>query len=162
MKYNSYYHDIGISDTCHAVKQTVDKKLQNQAIEKIAIYLISVKAVQNGDILIPAPQHTGNAEYTKKIAEIVAKHTEAIMMDILKCVPHKSIYMQKKEGKKPLIDLFVKGTIPQRKKCFLVDNVIGSGTTFSEANNLFNGELVPLVYALDDTKIQLDIIKRFY
>ena len=42
---------------------------------------------EKNDILIPAPQHTGNAEYTREIAERIASVTGAKVADILKCIP---------------------------------------------------------------------------
>jgi hypothetical protein len=147
-----YYEEPGVRQTCHEVKQTSAPELQEQAIRIIAKDLIGRNVVRPGDILIPAPQHTGNAEYTKRIAELVAKETGAVAADILRCVPHFSLYEGKKEGKSVHLELYLSGTIPEGGRCYFIDNVISTGRTFAEANHLFNGNLRPLVYAVDATR----------
>lgn len=126
--------------------------MQEQAIQTIAQDLIGRNVVEPGDILIPAPQHTGNAEYTKRIAEIVAGETGAVTTDILKCVPHFSWFEAKQVGKPVHIGLYLSGTIPAGRRCYFIDNVISTGRTFTEGNHLFKGNLRPLVYAVDETK----------
>lgn len=149
---NSYYHTVGVRKTCHDVKQNENKMLRNEAIKKIAENLISRNIVQTGDVLIPAPQHNGNAEYTKDIANIVSEKTGAVVADVLKCVPHSSLYEQKKGGEKPKLTLFLDGKIPLGKNLYFIDNVISSGLTFRLANKLLHFKLQPLVYAVDETK----------
>ena len=145
---NSYYHTAGVRKTCHDVKQNENQML----IKKIAEDLISRDIVQPGDVLIPAPQHNGNAEYTKDIANMVSEKTGAVVADVLKCVPHSSLYEQKKEGEKPMLTLYLDGKIPSGKKLYFIDNVISSGLTFRLANELLHFRLQPLVYAVDETK----------
>lgn len=149
---NSYYHTAGVRKTCHDVKQNENQMLRNEAIKKIAENLISRDIVQPGDVLIPAPQHNGNAEYTKDIANMVSEKTGAVVADVLKCVPHSSLYEQKKEGEKPMLTLYLDGKIPSGKKLYFIDNVISSGLTFRLANELLHFRLQPLVYAVDETK----------
>ena len=69
---NSYYHTAGVRKTCHDVKQNENQML----IKKIAEDLISRDIVQPGDVLIPAPQHNGNAEYTKDVANMVSEKND--------------------------------------------------------------------------------------
>lgn len=147
-----YYKDSGVRQICHEVKQTSDLELQEHVVRKIAQDLIGRNVVRQGDILIPAPQHTGNAEYTKRIAEIVAKETGAVTADILKCVPHFSWFEAKLAGKPMQLGLYLSGTIPAGRHFYFIDNVISTGRTFTEANRLFKGNLCPLVYAVDETK----------
>ena len=136
----------------HDVKQNENQMLRNEAIKKIVEDLISRSIVQPGDILIPAPQHNGNAEYTKDIANMVSEKTGAVVADVLKCVPHSSLYDQKKGGEKPRLTLFLDGKIPLGKNLYFIDNVISSGLTFRLANELLHFRLQPLVYAVDETK----------
>ena len=42
--------------------------------------------------------HWMNAEYTREIAERIASVTGARVADILKCIPHISLYEQKETG----------------------------------------------------------------
>ncbi len=153
-----YYEEPGVRQTCHEVKQTSDSELREKAIRIIAKDLIGRNVVRPGDILIPAPQHTGNAEYTKRIADLVAKETGAVTADILRCVPHFSLYEGKREGKPVHLELYLSGTIPAGGRCYFIDNVISTGRTFAEANHLFNGNLRPLVYAVDETR-KRDLLK---
>ncbi len=148
----SYYNNPGIRKICHDVKQTEIKELRKNAIQIMADELISRKVVEPGDVLIPAPQHTGNAEYTKRIAEIISRENGAVTADILKCVPHSSLYEQKKKGKRPDLRLYLSDAIPKAEHYFFIDNVISTGTTFREADRLFDGKLKPLVFAVDETQ----------
>ncbi len=149
----SYYGEEGVRKICHDVKQNDDRELRNNAIKTIAKDLISRGIVKENDILIPAPQHTGDAEYTKEIAEMIASETGAKVADILKCIPHLSLYEQKNKGAVLHVELYVAGKLPEGKSYFFVDNVISTGTTFRMANQLLDGKLKPLVYAVDETKI---------
>lgn len=162
MKYNSYYNDTNIRDICKAVKQHDNRREQKKAIKVIARYLISLSIVGEGDILIPIPQHTGSAEYTKEIANIVASNSGAVVADILKRVPEESFYEKKKNNKFAQLHLYLNQKIPQGNHYFFVDNVISTGTTFHTANKLFDYKLIPLVYAIDDTKPQAREIIREY
>lgn len=157
---NSYYYTVGVRKTCHDVKQNENQMLRNEAIKKIAEELISRNTVQIRDVLISAPQHNGNAEYTKDIANIISEKTGAVVADVLKCVPHSPLYFQKKGGKKPRLTLFLDGKIPLGKNLYFIDNVISSGLTFRLANELLHFRLQPLVYAVDETK-NPDLGKNF-
>lgn len=148
----SYYGEPGVREICHAVKQSEDAELKKHAIRVIADDLISRGIVTENDILIPAPQHTGNAEYTREIAERIASVTGARVADILKCIPHISLYEQKETGTVPELNLYISGAIPKGNSYFFVDNVISTGMTFRTANQLFRMKLKPLVYAIDETK----------
>lgn len=85
---NSYYGDPGVRQICHEVKQNEVPDLKQKAIEQIAENLVKRNFVKLGDVLIPAPQHTGDAEYTKEIAELISGKTGAVVADVLKCTPH--------------------------------------------------------------------------
>lgn len=152
VKGHSYYHSPGVRENCHDVKQKQDDRLRNKAINQIAEDLVLRGIVQVGDILIPAPQHSGNAEYTKDIANIISEKTGAIVADVIKCVPHRSLYEQKDMGEKPTLNLYRDGDLPNGRQYFFVDNVISTGLTFRQANQLCRFQLKPLVYAIDETR----------
>lgn len=151
---NSYYRDPGVRQICHEVKQNEDPDLKQKAIRQIAEDLIKRNVVRPGDVLIPAPQHTGNAEYTKEIAEFVSEKTGATVADVLKCTPHFSLYEARKEGRSIDLELYLSGKIPWGRNYFFIDNVISTGQTFTEANRLLHGKLKPLVFAVDETKTE--------
>ena len=153
--FNSYYHSTHTRDICHDIKQTESAEARAKAITEMAAYLgEQIKNLNSPLYLVPAPQHTGNAEYTLEIAnQMAAANPNCKVLDILKCEPHETLYEQKKNGNRQgelnfyLVD---EAEIPENARLFLVDNVISSGNTFNEANKLFNGNLFPLVYSVSD------------
>ena len=149
IKYNSYYNSLKTREICHNIAgDDLDKR--NEAVKTMADWFINQNIIGPDDILIPAPQHTGNAEYTKEIAELVSKTTGAEIADILKCEPQEPLYEQK-QAATPDLDpkLYVNGNIPEGKRLVLIDNVISTGVTFNEANKLIPG-ITPMVYAITD------------
>lgn len=159
-EYNSYYHSTNTREICHDVKQTENKEVHNKAVKEIASYLSSqiqsLASVDYNIYLVPAPQHTGNAEYTLEIANQMANNPyfhNLKVLDVLKCEPHETLYEQKKNGNRnaDLNFYLADGTeIPKDGEIFFVDNVISSGNTFNEANKVCDGKLFPLVYAVSD------------
>ena len=157
-EYNSYYHSVKTRDLCHDIKQTENVEAHKKAVKEMADYLASqIKSLPGKVVLVPAPQHTGNAEYTLEIAKLIAAgNTNCDLLDVLKCEPHDTLYDQKKEGnRQPELNFYLKegfdiSSIPSDTKIFFIDNVISSGNTFNTANNLFDGRLFPLVYASSD------------
>lgn len=163
VKTHNYYSDFGVRQICHALKS------KNQFIKTIAIihvsnYFLKQKCINNNSVLIPAPQHQGNAEYTLRITRRIARKTGAKVLDILKCKPHESLYKWKKSEEYtglPSLDigLYLSKKISDEdkiKNVFFVDNVISTGKTYNEANKLLNGILEPMVYAIDFDKIKLN------
>lgn len=132
-----------IRDICHGVKEC-----DPIAINEMADYFINLDIINADSILIPAPNHQGFAIYTKQIADIIAENTGAIVNDILKCLPHETLYHQKKTGKihKPVMYLTKK--IETEKQIYFLDNVIDTGTTYYAANRLLGGRMNPLVFAM--------------
>ena len=138
------------------VKQVAEA--HKKAVKEMADYLASqIKGLPGKVVLVPAPQHTGNAEYTLEIAKLIAAgNTNCDLLDVLKCEPHDTLYDQKKEGnRQPELNFYLKegfdiSSIPSDTKIFFIDNVISSGNTFNTANSLFDGRLFPLVYASSD------------
>ena len=153
--FNSYYHSTHTRDICHDIKQTESAEARAKAITEMAAYLgEQIKNLNSPLYLVPAPQHTGDAEYTLEIAnQMAAANPNCKVLDILKCEPHETLYEQKKNGNRQgeLNFYLVDGAeIPENARLFFVDNVISSGNTFNEANKLFNGSLFPLVYSVSD------------
>lgn len=119
-------------------------------MREIADHLIRNASLDSSCYLIPAPQHSGAAEYTREIAEMVATATGAKVLDILRCRPHEPLYEQKLSGSGDAeLQLHLVGDVPEYGRLFFVDNVIATGTTYNHANGLFVGRLIPLVLAID-------------
>ena len=146
---NSYYNTKGVREICHDVKNTSSNK---DAILTMAEYFLSLNIIDESCIIIPAPQHYGYADYTLKIAERVAKITGAKILDILKCRPRDMLYDLKKQGKRSDAGLYLSEDIKISGKFFLLDNVISTGKTFSEACNVTKLNLTALIYAEDETE----------
>jgi len=149
---HSYYHTPNVREICHYVKQTNDEAARGLAIHIIAEDLLNRGVVKQGDVLIPAPQHSGKAEYTKEIADVIAAKTNARVVDILRCIPHIPLYEQRGIVCSPQIKMYRQGILPEASAYYFIDNVISTGLTFRLANELLSYRLQPLVYAVDETK----------
>ena len=153
--YAAYHH----GDNLIAIEKTYDEAVisgRSEGFERedLTIQPFEYKEQKEKLYLVPAPQHTGNAEYTLEIAKRIAQaNPDCEVLDILKCEPHEPLYNQKKDGnRKPDLELYLdeKPSVPENAKIFLVDNVISTGQTFNTANELFDGKLIPLAYAASD------------
>ena len=117
------------------------------------------------DICKAVKQHDNRREQ-KKAIKVIARYLISLSIvgegDILKRVPEESFYEKKKNNKFAQLHLYLNQKIPQGNHYFFVDNVISTGTTFHTANKLFDYKLIPLVYAIDDTKPQAREIIREY
>jgi hypothetical protein len=142
----SYYHSPGARDICHAVKE-----MDACAIKAMADHLIQTGLATKGSILIPAPQHYGYADYTRKVCDLIASETGSRFADILKCRMHEPLYIQKKNGTDISLGFFLDGNIPAGDLLF-VDNVMATGRSYIEARRLIGHGLRPLIYAVDETK----------
>ena len=136
-----YYSD-GASELCHAVKNGNSSAISRMAAEMAL-------AVPPNAVLIPAPQHCGKAVYTLELCRKIAARTGATVCDILRCVPHESLYSARKRGHSPELEFYLDGLLLDGP-CFFVDNVISTGKTFGAAAKVI-GQISPLVYAVDSS-----------
>lgn len=154
MIFQDYYSTPGVRETCHQMKEG-DGYLREKAITKAAIYLAQEGGINSTCYLIPAPQHSGRALYTKDLCEKIAHLTGACVLDIVRCHPHDAMYEQKQErpGCLPEAEFFLEGFIPEDGTLLFIDNVISTGETFNRINVLFGGALLPMPYAVDYTRL---------
>ncbi len=146
---NGYYETPGVRDICHALKERKGKNDYNDALDEVATYLKSLNIVKEGDCLVPVPQHTGKAEYTLDLAERLAFSTGATVLDIVGRIPSETWYSEKKRGSSETPCFFLKSSnIPSEKRLFFLDNVLSTGMTYRKVSELFQKELIPLVYAV--------------
>lgn len=143
VKYN-YYYDKNIREICHEIK-----KNNLECCEIMANYFLNQEIIREGDILIPIPQHNGYSVYTKQIAQLISLQTNAIVEDIIKSNPRKTLYELKKQNKKVSLDFFLSKNLEKTNgNVFLIDNVLDTGQTFITCKNLLNGiNVTPLMYA---------------
>lgn len=117
------------------------KRREEAAINLIALELS--RYVTANDVLIPAPNHGGRAEYTLNISKQIAKMTGAKVADYLTVIPHKPLYEDKDQ--EIYMSLLCQ---PQKRngRLLFVDNVYDTGKTFSAAKRLIP-DLCPLIYS---------------
>lgn len=152
----SYYNSTGTREICHILKEA-DKKSEEykNAVEQVADYFVKQNIFDSKSILIPAPQHTGKAEYTYNIAASISRKTYSSIADVLKCKPHETLYEQKKNGKEPDVEFYLENADESTMqfwkekgyKVYLIDNNISTGLTFNRAEELIPG-LIPAPYAI--------------
>ena len=143
-----YYRTVGAREICHALKGDFGKKDQTSAVIKVAEYFLSEYKLGRNDVIIPAPQHTGTAEYTLKIAEYIKKYSPIQIADVLGRIPGQTLYSQKKNEQSKHVDIYKKGMLPVTGSYYFLDNVIDSGLTYQTAKNICGIDLNPMVYAV--------------
>lgn len=151
------YRADGVSDIAHAVKSDNPDLLKKWiAINKIANHIIEQNFLSSKDYIVPAPQHTGRAEYTLQIAKIISRETGCKIADVLGCHPRDTLYnLKKKNGSKSIEDsglYLLTDDFPKYNVWFL-DNVTATGKTFNDARKLIP-HLKPLIYSVS-TKVNI-------
>ena len=120
----------------------------NEAAEVMAVLVKGISRSTAGFVLVPIPNSTGRAVYTKALAEKIAERTGLQFIDALECKPHKQLYDKKSqsgnEGLRPM-KFNVIGEIPEGKHVILVDNVLDTGTTAMSAFKQLKGNASLLV-----------------
>ena len=146
MEVNDYYGGFCIREICHAVKSE-NPAVREEAVAEIAGWYVRTGKIGEGHILVPVPQHYGKADYTLDICRTVAERCGCKVADILRCVPHRPLYEQKKCGGVPFTGLYrISGLGTLDNRVYLIDNVIASGLTMSRCLKLVPGAL-PFAYA---------------
>lgn len=166
-KYTSKsYRTDGVSDIAHAVKSDNPDLLKKWiAINRIAKHIIDQNVLTSKDYIVPAPQHTGRAEYTLEIAKIISKETGCKIADILGCKPRDTLYnLKKKNGEKSIEDsgLYLLTDKFPKYNIWFLDNVIATGKTFEDARKLIP-HLKPLIYSISPRlKIKMKNRKPYF
>lgn len=145
------YRAEGASDDAHSVKSDNPDLLKKKiAINRIAKHIIDQNVLTSKDYIVPAPQHTGRAEYTLDIAKIISKETGCKIADILGCKPRDTLYnLKKKNWAKSIEDsgLYLLTKKFPKYNVWFLDNVTATGTTFNDARKLIP-HLKPLIYSV--------------
>lgn len=155
MKYQDYQTTPGVRELVDALKQTEDPFLKKRATAAITNWFLRFGQVDRSSYLVPVPQHSGDAEYTKDICEALSSMTGAKVLDIVKCSPVPCInkYKPKIESE---YEFYRTNTVPKVKnsRFYFVDTIINTGETYRQVNDLFDQELVPMVFAVDYKKLK--------
>lgn len=160
------YRAEGASDDAHNVKSDNPDLLKKKiAINRIAKHIIDQNVLTSKDYIVPAPQHTGRAEYTLDIAKIISKETGCKIADILGCKPRDTLYnLKKKHGAKSIEDsgLYLLTKKFPKYNVWFLDNVTATGTTFNDARKLIP-HLKPLIYSVSPRlKIKMKNRKTYF
>ena len=139
---NNYYNGCGIREICHAVKNN-----DTNAVIEIAYWYVRSREIGEDCILVPIPQHTGRAEYTLEICKLISEKCGCEIKDVLRAVPHTSLYKQKVIGSKTLFTgLYKVEDIITNKNIYLIDNVVSTGLTIRDSIRLIPNA-IPFPYA---------------
>lgn len=144
----SYYSEFGVREITHGLK------IGNPDSIAIAAHFLS-RQVLPGDVLVSIPGRSGCPSHAHLLANAIAEITGAISFNGLCGSPHESMYEAKYAGKNPRqveLGFYLEKELPEADNYWIVDNVIGTGTTMFAAQSLIPGS-EPLVYAVDETKI---------
>lgn len=145
-----------VSEICHGVKEH-----NPEAIKEMADFL--AKQIHSDCFLVPAPQHTGKAEYTLEICKLIKEQVpyDVVILDIMGCTPRETLWAIKKAWQE------ANGTTDLSKQKFssgmylvdaidnlegpiyFVDNVVSTGTTLRDAEELIPN-IKPLVFAVSE------------
>ena len=134
---------------------SIAKKVKEENPDAIAeaAYQMSIR-IPRGSILVPMPSHNGNATYTVKLAEAIAKATDSEVRDVLKGKARMSVYEAKQKGIKMTpedLGMYTTEELPKGKNIVIIDNVIDKGTTALAAVSAVKGaSVVAYAYTLGD------------
>lgn len=149
-KANNYRNEF-VRDTAHDVKSDNKDILKKWiAMRRIANYIADQEVLGPSDTIVPAPQHTGKADYTLTIAKMISEKTGCEINDCLGCTPREELYnLKKKTGANSVTDtgMFLTGKPPKGANIWFLDNIVASGATFKDAKTLIPG-IKPLPYAV--------------
>lgn len=145
-------YGVGYRGGAHS---SIAKKVKEENPDAIAeaAYQMSIR-IPKGSILVPMPSRTGNATYTVKLAEAIAKATDSEVRDVLKGKARMSVYEAKQKGIKMTpedLGMYTTEELPKGKNIVIIDNVIDKGTTALAAVSAVNGaSVVAYAYTLGD------------
>lgn len=137
------YYDRGVRETAHAIKCC-----EWWAIAQAAVFLS--RQVGKDDLLIPIPGRHGYPVQTLFLSIEISRITRATVWPGMRSKNRPSLYDLKTAGINPAgfdFGFYLLGVLPAAKKYWLVDNVIGTGSTMRAALDAVGITAEPLVYA---------------
>ena len=75
MIFQDYYSTPGVRETCHRLKDTERVSEYKSTLYSAAKHLADEGNIDSTCFLIPAPQHTGMATYTKELCKALSTMT---------------------------------------------------------------------------------------
>ena len=143
------YSENGVRDVVHGLKRG-----ELKYIDIAAEYLS--KQVTSSDILVPIPSREGCPSHANLLAIAISKITGATVYENLCGSERQSIYEAKKQGLNPKdieFGFYLEKELPVGANYFIVDNVIGTGTTMFNAQKAVGNNAKPLVYSVDENNV---------
>lgn len=149
-----------VSEVCHGVKEH-----DYNSMKEMAKFM--AQQIKSDCFIVPAPQHTGKAEYTLTICKLIQQYSnyKVSILDIMGCTPRDTLYnikkaWQEQTGQKQFNDMKFKSGMyllneidDLDKDVYFVDNVISTGATYEEAKDLIPS-IKPLIFAVSRRYIE--------
>ena len=140
------YHGELVKRICHGVR-VCDPWAVLEAARAFSIELPPDATI------IPMPGHNGRAVSMLMVANAISRMRPDIrVMDVLLCIPHESVYLQKKQGWKPApVSMFTEDG-EQHEGAIIIDSVIDTGNTAMAAINcLRTARVMAFAMVVDQT-----------
>tara|TARA_R110002072_G_scaffold303138_1_gene495458 strand:+ start:61095 stop:61703 length:609 start_codon:yes stop_codon:yes gene_type:complete len=138
----NYYKTPGARELAHRLKIG----------DKTAISVMASdmsKLIPNGSTLIPIPGRNGVADTSLLLATEISKHTNSVVVDLIKGVQRDSLYILKKKDVEVDEKLFgfELTSQPNFQKIVLIDGVCDTGGTALSAGKLFQHNVMLVTHS---------------
>ena len=137
-------HGEELRQLAHQVKEQGTSEAINEAVSQFSDLFAQIpEADREKMVIVPVPGKTGVAGYTDDIAYDLGDYMEIDSNNGLTCSAHSSLYDLKKENgmdNLPVIDFKFNGELPKGTIVVLLDNVLDTGHTLSQAAKADFGE----------------------
>ena len=137
-------HGEELRQLAHQVKEQGTSEAINEAVSQFSDLFAQIpEADREKMVIVPVPGKTGVAGYTDDIAYDLGDYMEIDSNNGLTCSAHPSLYDLKKENgmdNLPVIDFKFNGELPKGTIVVLLDNVLDTGHTLSQAAKADFGE----------------------
>ena len=137
-------HGEELRQLAHQVKEQGTSEAINEAVSQFSDLFAQIpEADREKMVIVPVPGKTGVAGYTDDIAYDLGDYMEIDSNNGLTCSAHPSLYDLKKENgmdNLPVIDFKFNSELPKGTIVVLLDNVLDTGHTLSQAAKADFGE----------------------
>lgn len=140
-----YAHNYNqVRDVCHRIKSgDADISELQQVADELRSLINDDKAA-----IVPVPGHEGDSTYMFSIAMLM----NLPVYDVMRCMPHETLYSIKKKGKKvkpDMLNMYLwRNKINPDRHIYIIDLVYATGCTAKAAQACFDCQTEMLIYAL--------------
>ena len=143
-QYGAGEHGEELRQLAHQLKEAGGQKSIDKAVKAFEDVINSIPvAEQERVVLVPVPDHNGLPGYMDDVAYDLGGYCDVESNNGLTCSAHPSLYDLKKENgmdNLPVIDFKFNGELPKGTIVVLLDNVLDTGHTLSQAAKADFGE----------------------